>query len=149
MTTTPSVGPDQPAEAEGVLTTATTASNYVSKIDSIAKLLSEVMQMLSNNVTKGLSDQAQSIADSTLRVRQEQEDMSSQLATIEQSTSAEVSDLNIVLGELKETVSELRDRVESNERASGKGQGHSPRSVLDSKTAMNLRSISTKAEYRS
>ena len=96
MTTTPSVGPDQLAEVAGILTTATTASNYVSKIDSIAKLLSEVMQMLSINVTRGLSDQVQSISDGMLRMRQEHDDMASQRPTIEQSTSADMSDVNIL-----------------------------------------------------
>ena len=59
MTSTPIIGPEQLAEAEVILTTATTASNYIGKIDSIAKLLIEVMQMLSINVTRGISDQVQ------------------------------------------------------------------------------------------
>ena len=70
MTPTPSIGPEQLAEAEVNLTTATTASNYIVKIDSIAKLLTEVMRMLSINVTKGMSDQVQSIADAIARIRQ-------------------------------------------------------------------------------
>ena len=122
MTSTPSVGPEQLADVEVILTTATTASNYVSKIDSIAKLLSEVMQMLAINVNRGISDQVQSIADGILRVKQEQDDMSSHLSTVERSASADMSDVSIVLGELKDTMSELRDRVTSNERAAGKGQ---------------------------
>ena len=59
-----------------------------------------------------------------------------------------MSDVNIVLGELKDTMLELRDRVTSNERAAGKGQGQPSRSVLDSKAVMNLRTVSTKSEYR-
>ena len=70
MTSTPSIGPEQLAEAEVILTTATTASNYIGKIDSIAKLLIEVMQMLSINVTRGISDQVQSIAGAIARIRQ-------------------------------------------------------------------------------
>ena len=148
MTTTPSVGPEQLAEAESIRTTATTASNYVDKIDTIAKLLSEVMHILSINVNKGLSDQVQSIAESIARVRQEQDALSTQLSTVEKSTSVEMADLNIVVGELKYTASELQDRVTSNERNSGKGQWQASRSVLDSKAVMHLRTISTKSEYK-
>ena len=148
MTSTPSIGPEQLAEAEMILTTATTASNYIAKIDSIAKLLIEVMQMLSINVTRGISDQVQSIADAIARTRQEQDEITSHLSTIEKSTSVEMTDMNLVLGELKDVTSELQDRVTSNERMSGKGQGQPSRSVLDSKAVMNLRTISTKSEYR-
>ena len=77
--TMPSIRPEQLAEAEVILTTATAASNYIAKIDSIAKLLTEVMQMLPINVTRGISDQVQSIADGILRLRQEQDDTTSQL----------------------------------------------------------------------
>ena len=148
MTTTPSVGSEQLAEAESIRTTATTASNYVDKIDTIAKLLSEVMHILPINVSRGLSDQVQSIAESIARVRQEHDALSTQLSTVEKSTSVEMADLNIVVGELKHTASELQDRVTSNERNSGKGQGQSSRSVLDSKAVVNFRTISTKSEYR-
>ena len=150
MTTTPSAGPEQLTVAERILTTATTTSNCVDKIYTVAKLLSEVMHILPINVNKGLSDQFQSMAESIARVRQEQDVLSAQLSTVEKTTSVEMADLNIVIGELKYTASELQDRVTSNERNSGekKGQGQAPRSVLDSKAVMNLRTFSTKSEYR-
>ena len=122
MTTTPSVGPEQLAEAEVILSTATTASNFVSKIDSIARLLSEVMTMLAVNANRGLPDQVQSIAESIVRIGQEHEDTSNQLSTVEKSTSLELADVNITLSELTGTMSELQDRVASSERASGKGR---------------------------
>ena len=120
MTTTPSVGPEQLAEAEVILSTATTASNYVSKIDSIARLLSEVMKMLAINVSRGLSHQVQSIAESIVRIGQEHEDTSNQSSTVEKSTSLELADVNVTLSELRGPMSELQYRITSNARASGK-----------------------------
>ena len=101
----PSVGPEQLAEAEVILATAITTSNYISQIDPIAKLLSGPTQMLSVHVSRGVSDQAQSIADSSLTIRQEHDDITSQLSTVEKSTSVEMTDMSVVPGELEDTMS--------------------------------------------